>query len=87
MGKLKRRKRMAKVNDGAGRTASTVGQRATGQTVVGAANLLASDALLKAGMPPNILPIFTVAFQGIFTLVGKILRNVMREKGWLKYVG
>ena len=78
---------MAVANTGNGRTASTVGQRAAGQGIVGAVNILASSELLKAGLPPSILPIFTVAFQGLFTLLGKILRNVLREKGWLKYVG
>ncbi len=78
---------MAKLNTGDGRTSSTVGQRAAGQGLVGLANVLISDQLLKAGMDSSILPIFTVAFQSLWTIFGKILRNVMREKGWLKYVG
>lgn len=78
---------MTTLNTGDGRKSSTVGQRVGGQTLVGAANLAASGFLLDKGVDPQMVSFFTVAFQAIATVVGKILRNLLREKGWLKYVG
>lgn len=39
------------------------------------------------GLPPEVVVPVTALVMSIITIAGTVLRNVVREKGWTKYIG